>query len=171
MPRLALCYILKNYSFTLFDNLVEFYIGMISGDDSERQSELGKEIHALSSASKPYASWMAQECIQECREACGGHGYLKASRLSYLRNTNDPIQTFEGDNNVLLQQTSNFLLSNYEEYLKTKNIAKTPLGIANFMNTFEKNISLKFRCQNQKELLNQQGIFYNYTLLFKLIFK
>ncbi|RNA13430.1 peroxisomal acyl-coenzyme A oxidase 3, partial [Brachionus plicatilis] len=158
MPRLALCYVLKNYSFSLFNNLVEFYIGMFSGDDSERQAEFGKEIHALSSASKPYASWMAQECIQECREACGGHGYLKASRLSYLRNTNDPIQTFEGDNNVLLQQTSNFLISNFEEYLKTKKIADSPLEIARFLNSFETNISLKFNCQDRKDLLSQKVV-------------
>lgn len=41
------------------------------------QADLGKEIHALSSASKPLAGWIARDAIQECREACGGHGYFK----------------------------------------------------------------------------------------------
>ena len=40
---------------------------------------MGAEIHALSSAAKPLAGWLARDAIQESREACGGHGYLSGT--------------------------------------------------------------------------------------------
>lgn len=35
---------------------------------------MSKEIHALSAAAKPVATWMGIEALGEARRACGGHG-------------------------------------------------------------------------------------------------
>lgn len=40
-------------------------------------ADLGIEIHAASCAGKSLSSWLIRDAIQECRESCGGHGYLK----------------------------------------------------------------------------------------------
>lgn len=85
------------------------------------------EIHAVISSSKPLMTWTARDAIQESREACGGHGFLKASNLGELRNNHDPSCTYEGDNNVLGQQTSNWLLRQW------KGVVESPIGTANFI--------------------------------------
>ena len=77
LPSLALCFVWKAFSKTFFLNLTELMMGILSKDKSERMAELGKEIHIISCASKPLSSWTTQQIIQECREACGGHGISK----------------------------------------------------------------------------------------------
>jgi len=35
----------------------------------------------VSSSSKPLSSWTARDAIQQCREACGGHGFLAGTNM------------------------------------------------------------------------------------------
>lgn len=90
------------------------------------------EIHALISAAKPLMTSSSRDAIQECRDACGGHGFLKSARLGDLRSTVDPTVTYEGDNNVLVQQTSNWLLRQWQ-LAQTDNKAMSPLGSCDFL--------------------------------------
>lgn len=87
-------------------------------------------------------TWTARDAIQEAREACGGHGYLKGAKLGDLRNDHDPSLTYEGDNNVLGQQASNWLLRQWNATIES------PVGTANFLRNRE--IILK---QNYKDVL------------------
>lgn len=46
--------------------------------------------------------------LQECREACGGQGLKTENRVGHLKGEKDVQSTFEGDNNVLMQQVVTF---------------------------------------------------------------
>lgn len=58
-------------------------------------------------------------------------GYLRASNIGELRNNHDPSCTYEGDNNVLGQQASNWLVRQWENGVENLN------GTAEFINRHE----------------------------------
>lgn len=61
-----------------------------------------KEIEALAAGMKAYTTWFTRDTLQECREACGGKGYLSENRIDALKNDTEIYTTFEGDNTVLM---------------------------------------------------------------------
>jgi hypothetical protein len=138
-PYVACFYVLHNFHFSFYRDYVDFFVTAYAlSDDPEREAEMGAEIHSLSSVAKSVASWLARDCIQESRECCGGHGYLAASRLGELRNDHDANNTYEGDNNVLLQQTSNYLLRLYKQQLQENKPMSNPFGSVNFLAEYER---------------------------------
>uniref|UniRef100_A0A8C3AQ70 Acyl-coenzyme A oxidase n=1 Tax=Cyclopterus lumpus TaxID=8103 RepID=A0A8C3AQ70_CYCLU len=153
IPYLAAAYALEHFSKSIFMNFAEFQLGQMMREKSARQAEMGREIHAIGCASKPLGSWTAQRGIQECREACGGHGYLAMNRLGDLRNDNDPNCTYEGDNNVLLQQTSNYLLGWLHPQFHAVRI-ESPFHTVDFLNDFHKILETKFTAGTMEECMD-----------------
>ncbi|XP_022234791.1 peroxisomal acyl-coenzyme A oxidase 3 isoform X1 [Drosophila obscura] len=128
IPHLATTIALRVATLWIGKENVDMTMRGFTGEDT---SKAGMEIHAISSALKPVATWAARDGIQECREACGGHGYLKSAGLGDLRNDNDANCTYEGENNTLIQQASNWLVS-----LRRSNadfVAVSPLETVSFL--------------------------------------
>jgi len=74
-----------------------------------------REIETLAAGLKSKATWLATKTIQECREACGGKGYLMENKFALLKADSDIFTTFEGDNTVLMQLVSKGLLTEYKQ--------------------------------------------------------
>jgi acyl-CoA oxidase len=72
--------------------------------------EVVTDIHASSSALKSFTTTVASEGMEDCRKACGGHGFLACSGLPELVTTYLQNPTVEGDNHMLPQQVARVLL-------------------------------------------------------------
>ncbi|XP_060800506.1 peroxisomal acyl-coenzyme A oxidase 3 [Amyelois transitella] len=114
-------------------------------------SEAVSEIHAMVSCCKPLLTWSTLAAAQQCREACGGHGYLKSANLGEIRSNHEPTVTYEGDNNVLSQQSGNWLLRQYHA-ATTSQPLDTPLRTVAFLGCHEEIMNRRFRCGRASEL-------------------
>ncbi|MBF6064276.1 acyl-CoA dehydrogenase family protein [Nocardia terpenica] len=82
--------------------------------DPHAQRALEKRAAGLKIAQTRHAT----RAIQECREACGGAGYLTENRLVTLKADTDVFTTFEGDNVVLTQLVAKELLTAYSDEVR-----------------------------------------------------
>ncbi|GJM99658.1 hypothetical protein PR202_ga16779 [Eleusine coracana subsp. coracana] len=92
----------------------------------KRTPEMSKAIHIYSSALKATLTWQNMTTLQECREACGGQGLKTENRVGIFKAEFDVQSTFEGDNNVLMQQVSKAL---YAEFLSAQKKKKPFKGL------------------------------------------
>ncbi len=103
MPLLA-----KSYALTFALNyLAKRYVN--------RSEEDIREIETLAAGMKSYSTWFTTKTLQECREACGGKGYLAENRFADLKADSDIFTTFEGDNTVLMQLVAKGVLTTFKE--------------------------------------------------------
>ena len=81
-----------------------------------------REVEALAAGIKSVATWHTTKTLQECREACGGNGYLAVNRFTDLKADTDIFTTFEGDNTVLMQLVAKGRLSEFKQRFSYMNL-------------------------------------------------
>ncbi len=82
-------------------------------EDKPNTEKTRRELESRAAGTKALGTWHGTRTIQECREACGGAGYLSLNRFAALKADTDVFTTFEGDNHVLLQLVAKGLLTDY----------------------------------------------------------
>lgn len=119
MPRLAYAYAMRAGTEILFDVYwrTQDRLDAASAPGSKTpKAELDdalleiKEVFALSAGLKASCTWATAQIIEECRQACGGHGY--SGYNGFGQGYADWVVqcTWEGDNNVLMLSTGRALI-------------------------------------------------------------
>ena len=94
-----------------------------------RKEDDMQEIEALAAGLKAFATWNTTHTLQECREACGGKGYMSENRIAALKNDTDVYTTFEGDNTVLMQLVAKSRLTGFKQEFSNMDF----FGILNYV--------------------------------------
>jgi len=126
-PLLARTYALHFAQEVVSAQLHAVFSGTVDDEQTRRQLE------SRAAGTKALGTWHATRTIQECREACGGAGYLAVNRFAALKADTDVFTTFEGDNHVLLQLVAKGLLTDYSsdfEHLDQLGVVRFVAGMA-----------------------------------------
>ncbi|MEV0022386.1 acyl-CoA dehydrogenase [Streptomyces atroolivaceus] len=107
LPLIARTYALHFAQDVVRTQLHEVFSGIKDDAHTRRQLE------SRAAGTKALGTWHATRVVQECREACGGAGYLAVNRFAALKSDSDIFTTFEGDNHVLLQLVAKGLLTHH----------------------------------------------------------
>lgn len=107
LPLIARTYALHFAQDVVRTQLHEVFSGIKDDAQARRQLE------SRAAGTKALGTWHATRVVQECREACGGAGYLAVNRFAALKADSDIFTTFEGDNHVLMQLVAKGLLTHY----------------------------------------------------------
>ena len=111
------------------DILLDLFDDVFSGrEDTPRNRE---DLETMAAALKATSTSFALDCLQECREACGGQGFLTENRFTSLRQDLDVYATFEGDNTILLQLVAKRLVGDYAKELGKKTRSRE--GVARYV--------------------------------------
>ena len=109
LPLLAASYAIFFTGKRVLSRLKEIEMRLVSGDAGITKTVVA-DVHATTSALKSYCTTFTADGIEDCRKACGGHGFLVCSGLVELSNTYLQSCTVEGDNQMLPQQVIKVLL-------------------------------------------------------------
>lgn len=107
LPLLAHTYALHFAQEIVASDLHDVFSGITTEEQDRRLLE------SRAAGTKAIGTWHATRTIQECREACGGAGFISENRFAALKADTDVFTTFEGDNHVLLQLVAKGLLTDY----------------------------------------------------------
>ncbi|KAL1918951.1 uncharacterized protein VTP21DRAFT_2332 [Calcarisporiella thermophila] len=154
MPLLALTYAMH---FTgreltkLFNSMVDILETSDPNDPQMHDAiKLLKETHAASAGLKAFCTWSCLSLIEQCRQACGGHGYSAYTGFASMYQDFAVQCTWEGDNTILTLQLGRFLINCYREAIKGNKFS-TAVG---YLNNLSSLIGKRCPAKRNEDLAN-----------------
>ena len=124
MPVLATVYA-YHFQAAYMEDLVDSPL-----DDAAAEFE---EMHGTTAGLKAFCTWDTLRAMEECRQCCGGNGYLSMNGLSSMVADFSVMVTWEGDNTVMAQQTAQYVCRAMKRLAAGENVSlgylkKQPVG-------------------------------------------
>ncbi|CAO3662908.1 unnamed protein product [Rhizopus stolonifer] len=118
VPGIVFLYMLQSASDTLHG---QFDVLTAGGkmDPKDYLDHMG-DMHAMSACLKGLTGWYGSEVLESCRRSCGGHAYSAYNSIGHIIGEWGVMTTGGGDNVVLLQQATNYLLDRLDRQLELK---------------------------------------------------
>jgi acyl-CoA oxidase len=116
LPSISFMYIVQNSLATLDKH----FAVLTAGGDIDQMVYLNHmgDMHAISASLKGLSGAYATEILEICRRSCGGHAYSAYNALGNLIGDFGVMTTGGGDNVVLLQQATRYLLYRLSQKLE-----------------------------------------------------
>ncbi|KAI8979991.1 acyl-CoA dehydrogenase/oxidase C-terminal [Pilobolus umbonatus] len=158
MPLLAQTFAML-FTATEMTNMYNMMMSRLDGakdgdSDIEEVMEILKETHSTSAGLKAFCTWNCLNIIEQCRQACGGHGYSSYTGLAAMYQDFAVQCTWEGDNTILTLQLGRYLISSYIEALKGKQLSP---GVG-YLNNLGELIGKKCSVKKNEDILDSAVI-------------
>lgn len=140
IPLLAMTYAFSNGANVLQETLTTTMDELdkaVAADDKSKLDASVEEMKSLFIASgslKSTCTWLTLNTIDQCRQACGGHGYSAYSGFGKAFNDFAVQCTWEGDNNILGMSVGKQLLKKFAAINK----GEEATGILDFLGNYKK---------------------------------
>lgn len=145
IPLLALTYAFSNGANVLAEtssSTMDTLDLAVAADDKallEEGVEKMKSLFVASGSLKSTCTWLTLNTIDQCRQACGGHGYSSYAGFGKAFNDFAVQCTWEGDNNILGMSVGKQLLKKFAAVKK----GEEATGILSFMADYKRLLGTK----------------------------
>ncbi|KAJ3052648.1 fatty-acyl coenzyme A oxidase [Rhizophlyctis rosea] len=129
--------------------------------DQEEVLEQLKEVHGTSAGLKAFCTWTCLNIIDQCRQACGGHGYSAYTGLASTYSDFAVHCTWEGDNTILTLQAGRYLVGCYRE---AKSGKKQAGGVA-YLNNLQSILGKRCEVKTPSEIASLSVIAEAFSLV------